>query len=1358
MLGPLAMTTQPTAPGMRLASSPPAASMTDSTSGAAPLLTLCIGASAGGVAALEQLFDAMRPDSGVAFIVIQHLSPDFRSLMDEILARHTSMPVRIAEDGMTVEPNTVYVSAAGKQLGIAQGQLRVRDRAPGTAGNHPIDQILTELAADAGRRSAAIILSGTGTDGAEGISHIKRAGGFVLVQDPLSAQFDGMPRAALATGHADATLAPEQMPALVHSLVFQDSRPGPDGDGGGITRAIQPMVSLLHEAYGIDFGDYKMPTLARRTERRARMLGCTDIREYIARLQADPAELDALYHDLLIGVTQLFRDPDAFAKLGSVWMPELLQRLEPGQEFRVWVAGCATGEEAYSVAMVVRESLDALGLSNSARIFATDIHREALRRATYGIHQASQMANISEARRERFFVERGGEYQVSSELRSMVVFAPHNVLRDVPFNRMDLITCRNLLIYLEPSAQRRVLSTFHFALKPRGLLFLGPSESLAEIGSAFETVDTHWKAFRKKSEFRLMPIPRATHSALPTASMLPRVHSSAPTSDDSLVGLYQVLLDTLVAPALLIGPRRNLLQTFGGASRYLRVPDGRITDDVVEMTTGDLRVALTAALGRVFQNAETIQYSALRIQPDDSSLVDITVRSIKSDRSGESYAVVSLHERLGTPSELPPAAISADELATERIAGLEAELEHARQNLQSTIEALETSNEELQATNEELMASNEELQTSNEELHSVNQELFTVNTEFQNKITELTELSTDMDLLLESTEVHSLFFDRELRIRRFTPRMATVFNLLASDIGRRIDTFNHTLSCRELYDDLRSVVTQGEAIEKQIRDSDGTWFLLRVLPYRPNAEADGAVLTLVDITSLKRLEAEARTKTDLLSNILTNSPHPVFVRDLEGRYIVADESFRRLAGRDPTGLKPAQVFAADVAAMLSRDDERVLQHGLTVETEETVPTPDGDRTFLSVRFPMRDAGGSVLGIGGIQTDVTTLKHAEAEARAAASRRERFLATLSHELRNPLAAVLNAARVLTRSHLNGPQLERWHKLILERSLHMTRLVDDLLDVARLTQDKLVLQRAPMELSSAAKGVVDEVSALFSEREIALVTELEAELPLVADATRLHQLQVNLLTNAARHTAPGGTTTFRLRRDGDWAEICVSDTGEGIAPDMLERIFDPFVQGAQPGARGTDSGLGVGLALVRRIAELHGGSVTVASKGLGAGSEFRVRLPLEKQASEAPVLPSESPRSEPAPDEPAPSAAPHSAIVVDDDEPSRTAMSELLELDGLQVTTAKRGEEALSLLASGLAPDLVLLDIGLPGIDGYEVCRRLRALPNGRELFVLALTGFGQDSDRQLAKQAGFDGHLTKPVDVDDVYALYRRRLS
>ncbi len=1301
-----------------------------------------LGASAGGLEALERFFAAVPQDTGFAFVVVQHLSPDFKSLMDDILSRRTSMKVVVAQQGAPLEPNTVLLNPPKLMLSIRDGRVQLDKREPGGSIAHPIDHFFSSLAAEHSGRCAAIVLSGTGTDGARGLIDVHRAGGLTIAQDSVSAGFDGMPEAAAASGEVDLRLAPDAMPAAVCQFASQGTVP--ERESTEPHTAHERLTGLLRNAYGVDFSEYKLPTVQRRIDRRIRASGAGNLDSYASKLETDPAELDALYRDLLIGVTQFFRDPEAYEQLAK-HLGTLVANLGPTDELRAWAVGCASGEEAYSLAIVLREVLDAKGLKNAVRIFATDIHREAVRIASSGYYDEASLVAVSPQRREHFFVAKGGgAYQIAPVIRSSVVFAVHNALQDVPFNRLDLITCRNLLIYLKPSAQRRMFETFQASLKPQGLLFLGSSESVFESPNDFTVVDPHWKIFRTAGPRRF-----PQHQLRATANLVPAPsHPGLPLPawrpiEQPLLGTYDAVLEAVVPPSILVDSRRELVQTFGGASALLRVPEGRSTLSAVELLASDLRVAVTGALERVFAEHTTVRYRGLKAeQAGKQRVVDLTAREIVNRRTGDRYALLTFEEPAPGAPEPPAVEVPADQLSRDRVQALESELRVARENLQTTIEELETSNEELQATNEELMASNEELQTTNEELHSVNQELFTVNSEFQHKIAELTQLTTDMDLLLASTEVHTLFLDRELRVRRFTPLMADVFHLMPSDTGRRIDSFNHSLRDANVFAHANEVLSDGRTYEQQVRGAGDRWFLLRMLPYRRGTLVDGVVVTLVDITSLKRFELEAQTRRDQLSSILANSPDPVWIRDREGRFVVADDSFRKLTGRDPTGLKPEHIFSADVAAALTRDDPRILGEGVTVQSEDTIPTPEGSRTFLSVKFPMRDAAGHIWGLGGIQTDVTPIKRAEAAARDEARRRDHFLATLSHELRNPLAAILNASRVLAHGPLPAEKVEQWHRVQLERALHMTRLVDDLLDVARLTQNKLVMKPAPLDLDSTCKGVVDEVSPEYEARGVKLVCRVEAGLPVLGDATRLHQLQVNLLTNAVRHTPSGGEVTYSVRRGGDVAEICVEDKGAGIAPEMFDKIFELFVQGDKPGSRGTEGGLGVGLALVRRIAELHGGTVSVASRGPGTGATFTVRLPLAVKASvsasPAPQLPRDRPRS---------------VLIVDDDSGSRDAMATLLEFDDIKPISAASGAEALEALSQGARPDLVLLDIGLPNMDGFEVCKRIRAMPGGDTLLVVALTGFGQDSDREATRSGGFDGHLTKPVDVPDVYAAY-----
>lgn len=1190
-----------------------------------PVFVVAIGASAAGLDALERFFSHAPLRTGMTFVVIQHRSPDHASQLDSILARHTTMAVHLAEHGAVLEPNAVYLNPPRTLMSIHEGRIQLDDKEPGSTVTHPIDHFFHAMAVELRGRCAAIVMSGTGDDGSRGIAEVHHRAGLVIAQESATAGYAEMPQAAIDSGHVDLVLAPEDMPEALQAF-HEDGSVTPRSDAGP-PAGLAPLVELLSETYGVDFSEYKLATIARRTDRRLTACGAADLDAYLARLASDPTELDALYRDLLIGVTQFFRDREAFEQLGRL-LPELLLALGPEDEFRAWVAGCATGEEAYSIAILVREGLDALGLSNPVKIFATDVHREALRTAGAGTYDDASVATLSPERRLRWFARTAGKWRIAPAIRSMVVFAPHNVLQDVPFNRLDLISCRNLLIYFKPVAQRHVLEVFHFGLKPRGILFLGSSESLLELTNEFEVVDGHLKFLRKVSAgSRPVRRLRAARNTAPGRRLVDAPTPPAPRAvEPNLFGTYDALLDVFIPPSILIDARGKLVQTFAGAGKFLRVPEGRASWNALDLLGDDLRIALSAALEHVFTKHAPVRYHDLRIERNgESTLVDMTVREIISRRTGEPHALVLFDSERAVPSEpVVQQVVPSDQMSRDQIAALERALRTTKETLQTTTEALETANEELQATNEELVASNEELKTTNEELHTVNQELTNLNSEFQRKIDELTQLTSDMDLLIASTEVHTLFLDRQLRIRRFTPLIAAVFHLVPSDIGRPIDGFNHALRDPAIYGEAQQVLATGAAFEQPVRDANDVWYLLRILPYRRDGVIDGVVLTLVDISNLRR--------------------------------------------------------------------------------------------------------------------------AEAEARDAASRRDHFLAMLSHELRNPLSAILNAARILERGPLPVTDAATWHRLLLERAQHMTHLVDDLLDVARLTQNKLVLRRAHIDLCGTTREVLDEVTPEFRERGIKLRTRSEDSLVVFGDATRLHQLQVNLLTNAARHAPAGSEVGYTIQRVGDWAEIRVTDAGSGIAPDMLDKIFELFVQGDGPGSRGGDGGLGVGLALVRRIAELHGGTAVASSPGVGRGAEFRIRLPLVAPSAAAAFTGRASPPGRP-----------RTVLLVDDDLSSRAAMAKLLELDGITVTTAKNGPDALEILGRG-RPELVLLDLGLPGMDGFEVCRRMRALADREGLLILALTGFGQDSDRDATRRAGFDGHLTKPVDVHDVYTLYARGQS
>jgi two-component system CheB/CheR fusion protein len=1311
------------------------------------LFVVALGASAGGLEALEKFFDNMPADSGLAFVVVQHLSPDFKSLMNELLARHTKLAIHRVTDGIQIEPNAIYLIPPKKEMIVSDGKLLLTDKDPAQGLSLPIDTFLRSLAHEYGSHAIAVILSGTGSDGSRGIRAIHDAGGFVLVQDEASANFDGMPRSAIDTGVVDAVLPPREMAGAIldHVQGFPDSQRRGEASGHSVSETgIQEIFRTLQNAYGIDFSHYKPNTVARRVERRLQLSRTVDLDDYVARVREDREELNSLYKDLLIGVTRFFRDEEAFRKLELDVIPQLLNRLNGDDELRIWVAGCATGEEAYSVGILVDETLTARHKPGHRRggvkIFATDVHQVSLETASAGVYSEEALASLSPSRLARYFTRHASGYQVTPELRKMIVFAPHNVIKDAPFTKLDLICCRNMLIYLQPHAQKKAISLFHFALKTSGVLFLGPSESPGELVGEFDAVDRHWKIFRKRRDVRL-----PADFRMPLSPGLSRWRAAAgiPVGDNrglpeiQLLRAYDVLLEQFVPPSLLVSERRELVHSFAGAGRYLSLPDGRPSRDVLELVEPDLKLALAGALQRAAKEKQAIVYGSvnLRSLPEGEQL-RLSVNPITIQSTGDEYYLISFEAQTKkTAPESPEVAVDFDEATRDRLAEVEEELQYTKENLQATIEEMETTNEELQATNEELVASNEELQSTNEELHSVNEELYTVNAEHQRKIAELTELTDDMDNLLRSTDIGTIFLDRQLRIRKFTPQIVSAFQILPQDVGRSIDTFSHNILHENLLEDVQRVAETNSPFEKDVQDRHGKWFLLRILPYRSKGRVDGVVITLVDITSIKRTESDLRR----MSKVFMDGADPIIIEDLSGRIVDLNTEATRAYGWNREELigQPSSVLVPPELVAESLELRERCRNREPVRNIETVRVHRSGRacpTLLTLSA-LLDEHSLPIGIASISKDIEKQKDAERQALEAVVRRDEFLAMLSHELRNPLGAVLNAAELLSRKE-GSKSTSFASDVILRQARQMARLLDDLLDVARVTQGKIAIRKEVVDLTKSVQDAVDAVRPEIDQRRHTLEVQLPEEpLYVEGDPSRLLQIQENLLVNAARYTPPGGRIVLAMRREQNEAVITVSDNGQGIPPEMLSAIFELFVQGPKSLAR-PGGGMGIGLSLVRTLVELHGGSVSVHSEGKDRGSTFTFRMPLMAKRPPRAHTASTMPRS-----------ALH-VLVVEDNEDSRTTLQQLLQLDGYEVSVATDGISGFEAIRRE-HPDVALLDIGLPGMDGYQIARKVR-----RELWeqrprLVAITGYGRAEDHAAIMEAGFDEHLVKPIHPGDL---------
>ena len=912
----------------------------------APTHVVGVGASAGGLEALERLFKSIPSGTNMAFVVVQHLSPDFKSLMDELLARWTDMPIHRVTEGMLVCENAIYLIPPKTEISISGRELHLVAKRTDEGLSLPIDIFFKSLASEWGESAVSIVLSGTGSDGSRGIRDIHEAGGLVLAQSGESAKFDGMPLSAERTGLVDLILAPEDLGA---TLVRYASLPG----GSKLElmeneplefdeSAMDLLLRMMRDESGIDFSYYKPATVVRRIQRRVSLSRSNSFDDYVDLVKTNSEELNNLYKDLLIGVTRFFRDEIAFERVGSEILPPLLSRLKPGDQFRAWVAGCATGEEVYSLAILVYEQLEDLQLQLDVKIFATDAHRTSLEFASAGIYPDTSLADISDERRRRFFVRTSRGYQLSPEIRSMIVFAPHNVITDAPFTKLDFVSCRNMLIYFQPDVQARVISLFHFALKKNGVLFLGPSETLGELASEFETLNSKWKFFQKKRDVRLnreLQVPNSSLLASNRSNGLSTLTNGGDfraSGDQALDDAYDTLLNTHIPAGILLDENRKLVHMFGDADEFVKLKQGRPSKDALDLILPALRPAIAGAIQRATRERETVHFGSLPIsEAENAPTVRLGIQPILSSDGDLTHFMVTFEHVDATP--VTSQELDLQEVSSDRMMTMERELRVMRDNLQSTIEELETSNEELQATNEELVASNEELQSTNEELHSVNEELYTVNGEYQNKITELTELTDDMNHLFENLEVGLLFLDGDLIIRKFTPTIAKRFDLLPRDVGREFSTFSHHLHRAELVDDIRSVIETRVPFKKEIRTENKEWFILRIQPYRARGRVDGAVLELFDITEVKSSRAELHRSISRLTAVTQNFESLLCIRDVNGKYLHVNSAWAEafeLSTDDVVGKTDHEIsLAPKLSETLQAAQLKVLSQGKEIVVE-----------------------------------------------------------------------------------------------------------------------------------------------------------------------------------------------------------------------------------------------------------------------------------------------------------------------------------------------------------------------------------------------------------------------------------------
>ncbi len=1363
-----------------------------------------IGASAGGLRALEEFFANMPADSGATYVVIQHLSPDFKSLMKELLGRTTRMEIYRVEDGMEIKPNCVYLIPPGQNLEVRNCclQLQRQDRErPGL--NFPIDIFLQSLGEDAGDRAIGVVLSGTGSDGSEGLRMLNESGGIGMAQDPATAEFDGMPHSAIATRIVDSIGSPQELAEVIYDFVKapanEERNNEPRSKLALDSFRLGQITNILNRHQQINFTHYKPSTLSRRIHRRCLITGYHNIDDYIGRLQIERKEREILCQDLLISVTKFFRDSGAWEYLETNVIPQVIEKIEWGGELRCWVSACATGEEAYTLAILIDEAIAECDKQIKVKIFATDIDRIALEKAAIGIYPESIAKDLNPERLERYFIRQEQSFQVSKELREKLIFAPHNLTKDANFTRMHIITCRNVLIYMQPQLQQQVLRNFHFSLVPKGFLLLGEAETVAYFEDELVPVEKKHKIYQKARDLRL-PLPvRGVENfskhflSQPSVKQAPRS-----TKEPMLEAALNNLLGQQKATCLLVDKNNHIVYMFEDLAKVLKFPTGNPTTEAIKLVIPPLQLPLNTALRRAQKERNPVAYTGIKVgEGDKQRILSLKVSYEQASKIAGDFLMVTIAEDVEV--EVAPQArhFEADSEVSHRILDLEYELQQSRENLQSTIEELETTNEEQQATNEELIASNEELQSTNEELHSVNEELFTVNAEYQSKINELTELNADVDNLLQSTDIGVVFLDKDLRIRKFTPAATIAINLVDADIGRPIGHITNNINFSEFTELLQSILNCGKPKQREVKlSSTGKHLLMRIYPYWQKEECcNGVVLTFVDVDEIKQVQEELQQtynvlekKEQQLQAVLDNTTSVIYIKDVEGRYLLTNKQLSTVTGlqlEEFLGKKDSELFPPEISQIFEDNDQKVIAENTVLEFEEILHQPDGENhTYISIKAPLCDEQGKPYAVCGISTDITKqtsiqdklnqtnteLVRAKEIAEAANYAKSEFLARMTHELRTPLNAILGFTQILSRN----PKLENKQKQYLETILrsgkHLLELINDILDISKIEAGMAEVNVTSFDLYQLLDGIEAMLHLKARAKRLQLKFELNPELPqyVQTDESKLRQVLINLLGNAIKFTDSGSVvlrvgflkevnienSTFSLPSLLR-LEFQIEDTGKGIVPKELDRIFDAFVQ-SNPTYQAED-GTGLGLAICKRFVSLMGGDIEIESTvKKGTKVQFHILVNLDEKPLQ--ITPSLS-KGRVIGLKPNQNNNP--ILVVEDNWDNRQLLLQILLPLGFQIIEATNGQEAIEIWEKE-QPNLILMDMRMPVMNGYEATKIIKQKiienQNLNKTAIIALTATAFNEDREFMLELGCNDFIRKPFQEEILLNVIAKHLG
>lgn len=1325
-----------------------------------------IGASAGGLEPLRKLFSELPDDTGMAFVVIQHLDPTRASLLSDLLTSDVQMPVVEVATSLRAEPNRVYVIPPDADLTVHEGVIEPVPRTQTRKIHLPIDGFFRALAADVSQRAIGVILSGAASDGTDGLRAIKAAGGFTLVQEPSSAQFRSMPESVIAADVFDFRGLPEEIAA---ELVRLSREPylavkGPfdlESDEPSLVehRALQQIFKEIRGAAHLDFGGYKRPTIQRRILRRMALRRMASLVQYADSLHDDSVEVKALARDILIHVTSFFRDRAAFDSLRQNVFPALLAAKQGDPHFRIWVPGCASGQEAYTIAIVLTEFLAEQHSKASIKVFGTDLSERAIEIARQGIYAESDLDGLDETRLSNFFERVEGGYRIGKQIRELCVFVRHDLTQDPPFAKLDLVSCRNVLIYFDLDLQRRIVPLLHHCLNNPGYLFLGSSEGLREFQSNFKPVDKVQRIYAKIGDSPHMEYPRSLGREAESrlvdfrAAQLPRPAQDARRQADHL------LLARYAPAGVVVNGSFDVVEFRGRIGSYLQPPPGQPQTNVLRMAREGLAEPLRESLEAAKVQLVPVRREGVLVVDDEQTrqvTLEVTPLNVVSAAAEPFFLVIfeapAQHpraERSLSKEQQTPTGTERDETVTR----LRTELLASREYLQAivgehqdTVEALEVTNEELIAANEELQSTNEELQSAKEELQSANEELITLNEELSHRNLELDTAANDLLNVLDSVQVPVIMVDQDLRVRRFTPSAREISSLLPADVGRPIDDVKFKVNIDDLAARIRASVETISSMDYEVEARNGRWYRLNIRPYRTtDRRLDGAVLSFLDIDVLKHSLLDAERARDYAQNVVDTVPIALVVLDRDMRVVSANSRFCKMLMTSSGSANTTTIFefadrALDVPPLRQAIERSLAQHSPFVEVEFQCALPAmGGRNLVVAGSPVRGATGESMLLIAFDdvTEQRLLEASEKQSRMDAEQANRdkdvFLATLSHELRTPLSTIMVSSQLLQRLPSEDERVRRASSAIERAVRSQARLVDDLLDVSRIISGKLMLALQAVDLLDVVQSSINAVHAQVEAKRLELRLDVCKPLGVVnGDPTRLQQVVTNLLNNSIKFTLAGGKINVRLETVASEALITISDTGIGIRPDLIPHLFRRFMQ-AESGRTYSRGGLGLGLAIVHHLVAVHGGTITAKSPGEGLGSTFIVTLPL---AAHGAVTRSNGRRS-------VPSIAGLRVLLVEDDDDIREAYATMLQVEGAEVEAVCSAADGLAVLAKFL-PHVILCDIAMVGDDGYAFVRKLRSGTVCNDVPAAAFTAMAGEETRIRSLEAGFQSSLIKPI--------------